>query len=158
MLAARSADQSRLAYRLARALTEVLAPAPVAGCLLVLVAWHSADSAADAVRWAVLVVLFAAVVPMAYIVVGVRRRRLSARHVGVRHERPLPLLVGVASVLVGVGSLVVLQAPRELVALEAAMSVGLGTSLLVTLAWKISIHAAVAAGALGVLVVGVWSA
>ena len=103
-------------------------------------------------RWrAVLAVLFAAVVPMAYIVVGVRRRRLSARHVGVRHERPLPLLVGVASVLVGVGSLVVLQAPRELVALEAAMAVGLGTSLLVRLVWKISIHVAVAAGAVVIL-------
>jgi hypothetical protein len=34
-------------------------------------------------RWrAVLAVLFAAVVPMAYILVGVRRRRLSDRHVG----------------------------------------------------------------------------
>src|SRR5919202_6361807 len=75
-------------------------------------------------RWrAVLAVLFAAVVPMAYILVGVRRRPLSDRHVGVRHERPLPLLVGVASVLR------VLQVPRDLVALEAAMAVGLGTSL-----------------------------
>src|ERR687886_449145 len=123
MLAARSADQSRLAYRLARALTEVLAPAPVAGCLLVLVAWHSADSAADAVRWAVLAVVFAAVVPMVYILVGVRRRRLSDRHVGVRHERPLPLLVGVASVVVGVELLIQAGAPRELIALEAAMAV-----------------------------------
>src|ERR671933_454424 len=104
-------------------------------------------------RWrAVLAVLFAAVVPMAYILVGVRRRPLSDRHVGVRDERPLPLLVGVASVLVGVGSLVVLQAPRELVALEAAMAVGFGTSLLVALVRKISIHVAVAAGAVVILV------
>jgi hypothetical protein len=48
MLAARGADQTRPAYRLARTLTEVLAPAPVAGALLVLVAWHSAASALDA--------------------------------------------------------------------------------------------------------------
>jgi hypothetical protein len=57
----------------------------------------------------------------------------------------------VASVLVRVGSLVVLQAPRELVALEAATAVGLGTSLLVTLVCKISIHVAVAVGAVVIL-------
>lgn len=152
MLAARGADRTRAGYRLAQAITEVLAPAPVAGTLLVLIAWHGASSPADALRWAVLAVLFAAVVPMAYILVGVRRRRLSDRHVGVRRERPLPLLVGVASVLVGVGSLVALRAPRELIALEAAMAVGLATSLLVTLVWKISIHVAVAAGAVVILV------
>ena len=56
---------------------------------------------------------------------------------GGRHERPLPLLVGVASVVVGVELLIQAGAPRELIALEAAMAVGLGTSLLVTLAWKI---------------------
>ena len=68
---------------------------------------------------------------------GVRQRRLSDQHVGGRHERPLPLLVGVASVVVGVELLIQAGAPRELIALEAAMAVGLGTSLLVTLAWKI---------------------
>jgi hypothetical protein len=90
------------------------------------------------------------VVPMAYILVGVRRRRLTDRHVGVRQERPLPLLVGVASV-VGVGLLIQVGAPRELIALEAAMAVGLGSSLLVTLAWMISIHAAVSAGSVVIL-------
>jgi membrane-associated phospholipid phosphatase len=66
--------------------------------------------------------------------------------------RAWPLLVGVFSVLVGVGLLVVSGAPRELIALEAAMVVGLGSSLLVTLAWKISIHVAVVTGAVVILV------
>src|SRR5919202_6041024 len=55
------------------------------------------------------------------------RRRAPAPaqrpHVGVRGERPLPLLVGVASVLVGVGSWGSCRRPRDLVALEAAMAV-----------------------------------
>ena len=151
MLATRGADQARPGYRLARAITEFLAPAPVAGGLLVLIAWHSAPSTLDALRWAILAVLFAAVVPMAYILVGVRRRRLSDRHVSIRGQRPLPLFVGAASVVVGVGLLAQAGAPRELVALEAAMAVGLGSSLLVTLAWKISIHVAVVAGAVVIL-------
>jgi hypothetical protein len=53
-------------------------------------------------------------------------------------------------VIVGVGLLAVAGAPRELLALEAAMAVGLGT--LVTLAWKVSVHVAVVTGALVILV------
>ena len=61
---------------------------------------------------------------MAYIIGQVRRQRLSDRHVGVREQRRLPLLVGIVSVLLGVAVLVLGQAPRELVALVAAMAVG----------------------------------
>ena len=85
---------------LAGVVTELLAPANVAGGLLVLVAWHSAATTADALRWAGVAVLFAAVVPMAYIIRGMRRRRFSDRHIRHRHQRPIPLLVGVRSVLV----------------------------------------------------------
>jgi membrane-associated phospholipid phosphatase len=59
--------------------------------------------------------------------------------------------VGIVSVLLGIGVLVLGQAPRDLVALVAAMAVGLAASLLVTLAWKISIHVAVVAGAVTIL-------
>jgi hypothetical protein len=130
---------------LARVVTELLAPANVAGGLLVLVAWHSAATTADALRRAGVAVLFAAVVPMAYIIRGVRRQRLNDRHIRHRHQRPIPLLVGVGVLALG-------NARRELIALVAAMAVGLGTSLSVTLVWKISIHIAVVAGAVVILV------
>jgi hypothetical protein len=48
--------------------------------------------------------------------------------------------------------MVIGDAPRDLVALIVAMGVGLATSLLVTLVWKISIHVAVVAGAVVILV------
>ena len=135
----------------ARLVTEVFAPAMVASLLLVIVAWHSAPSSAEGVRWGIIAALFAGLVPMAHIVGQVRRQRLSDRHVGVREQRRLPLLVGIVSVLLGIGVLVLGQAPRDLVALVAAMAVGLAASLLVTLAWKISIHVAVVAGAVTIL-------
>ncbi|MDQ6670670.1 MAG: phosphoesterase PA-phosphatase [Chloroflexota bacterium] len=137
---------------IAHLLTEGLAPAPVAGVLLLIVAWHSATSLADALLWGVIAVVCAAVLPMAYILRGVRRRRLTDRHVHLRHQRPLPLLVGVTSVLAGIGVLTLGHAPRELVALVVAMGVGLASSLLVTLRWKISIHVAVVAGAVVILI------
>ena len=154
MLAARRraqlpASSSRL---IAHLLTEGFAPAPVAGLLLLIVAWHSAASFADALLWGVISVVCAAVIPMAYIVRGVRRRRLTDRHVRLRQQRPLPLLVGVTSVLAGIALLTFGRAPRDLVALIVAMGVGLSSSLLVTLKWKISIHVAVVAGAVVILV------
>ncbi|MCC6498158.1 MAG: phosphoesterase PA-phosphatase [Propionibacteriaceae bacterium] len=145
--------QSELTHpRLARLVTEILAPAPTVAVLLLLVAWHSAPTTADAVRWGVLAALFASFVPFLYIVRGVRRGRLTDHHVRIREQRRLPLLVGIASVLVGLTLLALWGAPRELVALVASMVVGLASSLLVTLVWKISIHTAVVAGAATILV------
>ena len=138
--------------RLARVVTEVLAPAPTVALLLLAVAWRSAPTATEAARWGLLAALFASLVPFLYIVRGVRRGRLTDHHVRVREQRPLPLLVGIGSVLLGLALLASWGAPRELVALVAAMAVGLASSLLVTLVWKLSIHTAVVAGAVVILV------
>jgi membrane-associated phospholipid phosphatase len=139
--------------QLARGVTEVLAPTVVVSALLVAVGWHSAASAPEALGWALVAVVFAAVVPLVYILRGVRRQRLTDHHVGLREQRPVPLLVGVVSVLAGLVLLTLGRAPRDLIALVGAMGVGLVASLLVTLVWKVSIHTAVVAGAVVVLVV-----
>jgi hypothetical protein len=138
--------------RLARLATEVLAPAPTVVVLLLLVAWRSAPTPGEALASGALAALFAVLIPLAYILREVRRRRLSDRHVSIRAQRPLPLLVGIGSVLIGLALLTRWGAPRDLVALVAAMAVGLLTALLVTLVWKVSVHAAVVAGAVVILV------
>jgi membrane-associated phospholipid phosphatase len=66
--------------------------------------------------------------------------------------------VSIGFVLVGLLVLKIGGAPDPLVALVAAMEAGLATSLLVTLFWKVSVHAAVVAGAEAILVLdsGPW--
>ena len=137
--------------RLARLLTELLAPAPVVATLLVVIAAHSGRTILIGLAWGLLAVLIIIPVPLFYVLRGVRRGKLSDRHVGVRAQRPLPMVIGVTAVVVALAALSILGAPRELVALIAAMFVGLATSLLVTLRWKISIHTAVVAGAVVIL-------
>ena len=137
---------------LARIITELLAPVPVATILLFVVAWHSTHSLAQSLVWGGVSALFATLVPLLYLLRGVRRRQFTDRHVRLREQRPLAFLVGIASLLIGLALMVVLGAPRELVALVAAMGVGLIVSLLVTLLWKISVHVAVVAGAVVILV------
>jgi membrane-associated phospholipid phosphatase len=144
--------------RLARVATEALAPAPTVAVLLLLVAWRSAPTPGEALKWGALAALFASLVPFGYILRGVRRRRLTDHHVRVRAQRPVPLMVGIGSVLVGLVLLALWGAPPDLVALVGAMAVGLASALLVTLFWKVSVHAAVTAGALVILVLvfGPW--
>jgi len=137
---------------LARFVTEVLAPAPTVAVLVLLIAWHSTPTVAEAVRWGALAALFVSVMPFLYIVRGVRRGGLTDHHVGARQQRPVPLLVGVASMLVGLILLALWGAPRDLIALVAVVTVGLASSLLVTLIWKLSIHAAMVSGAVTILV------
>lgn len=138
--------------RVARLVTEVLAPAPIVAALLLVVAWRSAPTTTEAMAWGLLAALFASLLPFLFILRGVWRGRLSDHHVGIRAQRPIPLLMGIVSVLIGLGLLVAWRAPRDLVALVGAMTVGLVVSLLVTLGWKMSIHTAVAAGAAVILV------
>ena len=138
--------------RLARLATEILAPSPTTAVLLLLVAWHSAPTAAEAARWGILAALFASFMPFLYIVRGVRRGRLTDHHVGDREQRRGPLLVGIASILVGLTLLTLWGAPRDLIAVVAALAVGLMASLLVTLVWKLSIHTTVVTGAVTILV------
>ncbi|MGH2449152.1 MAG: phosphoesterase PA-phosphatase [Chloroflexota bacterium] len=139
--------------RFARLVTEVLAPAPVAAALLLLIAWHSTSSVLEAAWWGFLTVLFTVLIPLLYLLYGVRRRRFTDHHVRLRQQRPLPLGVAIVSVLVDVVLLLIFGAPRELLALVVAMAVGLGISTLITFVWKISIHVAVVAGAVTILVI-----
>jgi membrane-associated phospholipid phosphatase len=148
----RAGSSSPTARRsLARFITELLAPAPMASALLLIVALHSAASPAAALRWALVAILFGCALPFLYIIRGVRRRRLSDHHVRVRQQRPLPIVVALCSVLIGLALLFILGAPRQLLIVVAAMAVGLVVSLVITLVWKISVHTGTVAGSIVIL-------
>ncbi len=146
-----TAESASVDRRLARLITNVFAPAQVVGVLLVVVALDSTRTVSAAVGWSFLTVGIAVLIPFAYVLRGVRRRHFTDIHVGQREQRSVPILIGIGSIFVSLALLIILGAPRELVALVAAMTGGLLVTLLVTLAWKISVHAAVASGAVVIL-------
>lgn len=137
--------------RLARLITEVLAPANVGSATFLLVAWNSTSTIVEALRWGLLTILFAIALPFSFILWGVRRRRFTDHHIRLREQRPVALVVGIGSALVGLILIAILGAPRELIALVVAMEVGLIISLAITLFWKMSIHVASVAGAIIIL-------
>lgn len=134
-------------------LTEALAPLVVSVAVMLAISLLSTPYLVSALGWWLLASLFVGVVPYTFLLIGVRRGRWTGRHVPLREQRAVPLLFAGGSVVVGLGVLVLLGAPRQLVAVVVAGLAGLTVSLLITLRWKMSIHTGVASGAATVLTV-----
>lgn len=150
--------------QMAQLLTEVLAPAVLVVVLLIVVALYSSSSLLSGLGWGALAALFVGVIPYLFLLSGVRRGRWTDKHVRLREQRTVPLLFALACSVVGLFLLGLLGAPDDLIALVIAGLAGLLVTIAITLAWKISVHAAVAGGTamiltllFGLVVVPAWS-
>lgn len=135
-----------MADRLARVVTEILAPAVLLAVLLVLVGWHAYGESLAGLVWGMSAALFASIIPFAVILRGVRSGELTDHHVGRREQRRTPLLVGLGSVAIGLVVLIVLGVERELLAALAAVACLAAVVTTISHWWKVSLHAAGAAG------------
>src|SRR5262245_41177431 len=81
---------------LARAVTELRAPANLAVGQLLLVGWHSSPGPTG-LGWGLLAATFCGLIPYGIVIAGVRRHRWTDRHLHTRQQRPAPLLAGIAS-------------------------------------------------------------
>ncbi|WP_063728807.1 hypothetical protein [Streptomyces sp. RTd22] len=138
--------------RTARIITDTLAPANLVIAVLLIIGWHSTDSLTG-LGWGLLAALFCGGIPFAIIMLGVKRGNWTDKHIRHRHQRAIPLLATMASVLTGIGLLVALDGPREVLALVLAMLAGLTLTITVTVWWKVSVHTAVASGVAVVLLI-----
>ncbi|MFJ2342422.1 phosphatase PAP2 family protein [Streptomyces antimycoticus] len=146
--------------RAARAVTDGLEPKNVilAVCLVL---GAAQDDMLVGLAWALHAIVFAAVIPVAYIKYGIRSGRWQDRHVGQRVRRLHLIPVIMASVGVAIATMLLLGAPVQMTALVVAMLATLGAILSVTTLWKISVHTSVSAGAIAILAVGIspwWAA
>ncbi|WP_405624842.1 hypothetical protein OG933_01085 [Streptomyces sp. NBC_00016] len=121
-------------------------------CMLALaplIGWHADGT--KGFGWGLLAAVFTSVLPSVILRQGERRSYWSDRHVRQRQERLVAGPVVLASVVTGTGLLYGLEATRDVRALVAAMLAVLLVLLAITFLWKVSVHSAVAAGALAVL-------
>ncbi|MFF3335107.1 hypothetical protein ACFYWX_37150 [Streptomyces sp. NPDC002888] len=114
-----------------------------------LLGWHA--DAWPGVGWGLFAAVFTAVLPTLILGFGERRAYWGDRHVRLRQDRLVAAPGIMASVLTGTALLHGLEAPAEVTALVTAMLAVLFVLLLITFFWKVSVHSAVAAGALAVL-------
>jgi membrane-associated phospholipid phosphatase len=137
--------------RVARLVGELLSPPPILAVLALVVAWDSSPTPAMAILWGGIAAVSASVLPYALILRGVRRGRLSDKNISLRQQRIRFAGVAITSILTGLAVLAAFDAPAEMVALQASIAVGVACGWVITLWWKISVHAAIAAGAATVL-------
>lgn len=135
----------------ARVITELTAPAPVLVALLLTTGGTSGRTATSGLGWGLLAAVFFSIAPFAGIVWGVVRGRLTDHHVSQRTQRPLVIVLALASFVAGVLVMTAGGAPEELIAVMAALLAAAVVCLLVTLTWKISMHMAVAGCAAALL-------
>ncbi|HEX3785620.1 MAG TPA: hypothetical protein VHX38_38710 [Pseudonocardiaceae bacterium] len=143
----------------AKIVTEVCSPAVVVVLLPLAVAWQATGHrAGETLLWGLVVAVFSSVLPMAFIISGARKGRWDGHHVRNREGRLLPLSLSGVSTAAGLAILFLGHAPRDLIALDIAMLGTLIPCIAITQAWKISIHSAVAGGAVAtiVLLYGPW--
>lgn len=131
-------------HRLARAVTEVLAPPCLGAVTLLLLGWHATGSA-GLVDGAV-AALFVTGIPYAVVVAGVLAGRWHDRMLTTRRQRVVPILSNIVCAVVGLAVALATGAPDEIAAFVVA-AIGTQTLLFViNLGWKISFHAGVSTG------------
>jgi membrane-associated phospholipid phosphatase len=105
-------------------------------------------------------VTFGTLIPLVMMYQLTKRGLVSDFNVSVRQERTKPFLGAAASYLAGGSALLLLRAPVIIVALMLCYAGNTLIALLITLRWKISIHASGVAGPTTALVysLGAWAA
>jgi membrane-associated phospholipid phosphatase len=135
-----------LHIRFARQVSNILTPVTISIPAVLLVAFYNTKNVASALFYTCVTLFFLSFGPMLYIIIGVRLGKFSDVDVSRRKERTGPFLFSLASVVAGLITLVLINAPKNLQTLLILTAVSCIVMLFITLWWKISIHASSMAG------------
>lgn len=129
--------------RLAHGVSTATSPYVVAGVIGALAVLILQPTWGQLLLWGGIAVCTGAVVPFLIVYSLWRKQRLTDMHVRLRTQRTVPFVAALASACAGLVLLQWAQAPAQLLAL-AAVYLANGLMLaLISLRWKISVHAAV---------------
>ncbi len=138
----------------ARLTSDILSPPVIWGVLAFPIAFREASSREQALLWAFTYAVMVCLLPAVYIGFMVWRGHITDVHMEVRKERIRPFLVSIIGTALAWELLRLMGAPPIMPIFALVSLVLLGTMMLVTLVWQISMHsmsitcAVVAAGAL----------
>jgi membrane-associated phospholipid phosphatase len=137
--------------RIARLVSNILAPASISIPFVVLVALYHAQNVLRSLTYALITLFFLSIGPFIYILISVRMGKISDVDVSRRTERSGPFLFGISSVLAGWLALIILHGPKNLQTLLIITAVSGIVMMVTTLWWKISIHASSMGGVATIL-------
>lgn len=137
--------------RIAWFISNIFSPVVVSLPFIILVALYHAHNVSHALGYALLTLLFLTIGPMIYVLTGVLRGTLTDPDVSVRSQRLGPFLFSLGSALIGLVVLILMHAPKNLQTVLIISSVSGVAMILITLFWKISMHASSFASAITML-------
>ena len=150
---ARPPHPKPLHIRIARLASNIFSPIAVSLPSVILVALYHAPNVALALFYACIVLLFLSIGPMIYIIIGVRMGKFTDTDVSVRSQRVGPFLFGNSSSIVGLLTLFFTHGPKNLITLLLIAIISGILMMLITLWWKISLHAASLASSVTLLAI-----
>ena len=139
--------------RVARRVSNILAPATISLPFILLVAFYQAQDQLTALIYACITLFFLSVGPLLYIIIGVRLGKLSDIDVSRRSQRVGPFMFGIVSVMIGWFVLTLTNGPRNL---QTVMIITVFSGIImmaITFWWKISMHASSLGGVATMLTV-----
>jgi len=142
-----------LRERIASLISNILNPFLIGLVLILLLSFKSTPSALDAVKWSLISVAASILPVFGVIFCLVRNQKLENIFINVRRQRTKIYLL--ASVCAGVGCIILsyLEAPKELVATFVAGLLAVVVFMFVNFLWKISLHTALIAASVTVLII-----
>ena len=140
-----------LHVRIARYISTIFSPMGVSLPAILLIAlYHERNQLTVAINTG-LTLFFLSVGPMIYILIGVRLGKFTDVDVSKRSQRTGPFIFGIISAFVGFLALSVLHGPKNLQTILLLTIISGIIMMIITIWWKISIHASSLAGAATVL-------
>jgi membrane-associated phospholipid phosphatase len=139
--------------RIARHVSNILAPATISLPFILLVAFYQAQDKLSALIYACITLFFLSVGPLLYILIGVRLGKLSDIDVSRRTQRFGPFIFGIVSAMIGWLILTLTHGPRNL---QTVMIITVFSGIMmmvITFWWKISMHASSLGGVATMLTV-----
>jgi membrane-associated phospholipid phosphatase len=139
--------------RIARHVSNILAPATISLPFILLVALHQAQDKLSALMYACITLFFLSVGPLLYIIIGVHLGKLSDIDVSRRSQRVGPFIFGIVSVMLGWLALALMSGPRNLQTVLIITAFSGIIMMVITFWWKISMHASSLSGVATMLTV-----
>ena len=146
-------EENTKRIRIARHVSNILAPATISLPFILLVAFYQAQDKLSALIYACITLFFLSVGPLLYILIGVRLGKLSDIDVSRRTQRFRPFTFGIVSAMIGWLILTLTNGPRTL---QTVMIITVFSGIImmvITLWWKISMHASSLGGVATMLTV-----
>jgi membrane-associated phospholipid phosphatase len=141
------ATSKPLHIHIARSISAILSPFVVSLPVILLVALYHEPNQLTVAEYTGLTLFFLSVGPMLYILVGVWRGKFTDVDVSKRSQRSGPFLFGIISAFAGFVIMALTNGPKNLQTMLLITIIGGVIMMIITLWWKISIHASSLAGA-----------